>query len=348
MFVKRLRGGFRVQNNSTLNLRGNSTLLWSDVTTFAGSYGLQMIRRSLFLFLAVLSAGVQAQVSVSGELSVLQYANHGRDAYQGLHFKRPDGTTFTPLDEGLRFYEPDTNSLSPDKQYSVVNFSTEGDLAGPSGVSAHSEYLCAFVRMKDGCVVHVAQDAVCGGEWRPPHRWSVNIEPIFDNPPNATDIYAAYSSKHKTGYQISQPPILAYLAEGTAFDNLLVCDPPSVDNRSAYSGMLVQLQRDGDTESAGKLKKALTSRLNGTSTHVVPVESGAWVGHAVISKRAYLYAMPEKSSVTRGYLAQGDSVLVNESSLSKGFVASRYRRKTGSVIERWIRCEDVNACPAGN
>ncbi|WP_322082524.1 hypothetical protein [Burkholderia sp. BCC1972] len=307
-----------------------------------------MIRRSLLLFSAVLPACVQAQVSVSGESSVLQYTNRGHDAYQDLHFKRSDGTIFTPFDEGLRFYDPGSNSLSPDKQYSIVNFSAEGDLADSSGVSVHSEYLCAFVRMKDGCVVHVAQDAVCGGEWRPPHEWSVNIEPIFDHPPIAADIYAAYSSKHKTGYQISQPPILAYLAEGTAFDNLLACDPPSVGNRSAYLKLLVQLQRDGDTENADKLKRTLTSGRNGTSIHVAPVEPGAWVGHAVISKRAYLYAMPEKSSVTRAYLVQDDSVLVNESSLSSGFVVSRYRQKNGNVIERWIRCEDVNACSIDN
>ncbi|WP_431823235.1 hypothetical protein [Burkholderia sp. F1] len=307
-----------------------------------------MIRRSIFLLLAVLSACVQAQVSVSGESSVLEYTNRGHNAYRSLRFKRPDGTMFTPFDEGLRFYDPGTNSLSPDKQYSIVNFSAEGDLADSSGVSVHSEYLCAFVRMKDGCVVHVAQDAVCGGEWRPPHQWSVNIEPIFDNPPNAADIYAAYSSKHKSGYQTSQPPILAYLAEGTTFGNLLTCDPPSTGNRSAYSKLLVQLQMDGDTENAAKLNRILTSDWNGTSIHVAPAESGAWVGHAVISKKAYLYAMPEKSSVSRAYLVQGDSVLVNESSLSKGFVVSRYRQKNGNIIERWIRCEDVNACCTGN
>ncbi|WP_199541979.1 hypothetical protein [Paraburkholderia kururiensis] len=307
-----------------------------------------MIRGSLFLFLAVLSAHVQAQVNVSGESGALEYANRGHNAYRSLLFKRPDGAMFTPFDEGLRFYEPGTNSLSPDKQYSIVNFSAEGDLADSNSVSVHSEYLCAFVRMKDGCVVHVAQDAICGGEWRPPHQWSVNIEPIFDNPPNAADVYADYSSKHKSGYQTSQPPILAYLAEGTTFENLLACDPPSSGNRSAYSKLIVKLQRDGDTENAAKLKKILTSDRNGTSIHVAPVESGAWVGHAVISKKAYLYAMPEKSSVTRAYLVQGDSVLVNESSLSKGFVVSRYRQENGNIIERWIRCEDVNTCSTGN
>ena len=261
-----------------------------------------MIRKPLFLFLAVLSASVQAQVSVSGESNVLEYANGWHNAYRWLRFKRGDGTMFTPFDDGLRFYGPGTNSLSPDKQYSIVNFSAEGDLTDSSGVSVHSEYLCAFVRMKDGCVVHVAQDAVCSGEWRPPHQWSINVEPIFDNPPNAADTYAVYASKYQSGYHVSQPPILAYLAEGTSFDNLLACDPPNSGNRSAYSKLLVQLQRDGDAENAAKLKKTLSGDRNGTSIHVMPVESDSWVVRAVISKKAYLYAKAEKSSVTRAYL----------------------------------------------
>lgn len=306
-----------------------------------------MIRGSIFLFLTVLSVCVQAQVSVPGESSTLEYTNRGHNAYRSLRFKRPDGTMFIPFDEGLEFYEPSKNSLSPDKQYAIVNFSAEGDLADSSGVSAHSEYMCAFVRMKDGCVVHVAQDAVCGGEWHSPHQWSVNIEPIFANPPNVANIYAAYSSKRKSGYQTSQPPILAYLAEGTTFDNLLACDPPNTGNRSAYSKLLAKLQRDGDAENSAKLKKILADDRNGRSIHVAPVESSVWVGHTVISKKAYLYAMPDKSSVTAAYLVRGDSVLVNESGISKGFVVSRYRQKSGNIIERWIHCEDVSACPAG-
>ncbi|WP_152036649.1 hypothetical protein [Burkholderia pyrrocinia] len=276
-----------------------------------------MIRKSIFMFLAVLSACVQAEISVSGESSILEYANGGNNVYRSLRFKRPDGTMFTPFDEGLIFYKPSANSLSPDRQYSIVSFSAQGDLADSSGVSVHTDYLCAFVRMKDGCVVHVAQDAVCGGEWHPPHQWSINIEPIFDNPPNAADTFAVYASKHKSGYQVSQPPILAYLAEGTAFDNLLACDPPNSGNGSVYSKLLIQLQEDGDTENTAKLKKILSGDRNGTSIHVAQVEPGAWVAHAVISKKAYLYEKPEKSSVARAYLVQGDSVLVNRSSFPR-------------------------------
>ncbi|WP_157655751.1 hypothetical protein [Burkholderia ubonensis] len=309
---------------------------------------MEMISKSIFIFLAVLSACVQAEVNVSDESSVLEYANGGNNVYRSLRFKRPGGTMFTPFDEGLTFYKLGANSLSPDRQYSIVSFSAQGDLADSSGVSVQTEYLCAFVRMKDGCVVHVAQDAVCGGEWHPPHQWSINIEPIFDNSPNAADTYAAYASKHKSGHQFSQPPILAYLAEGTTFDNLLACDPPNSGNRSIYSKLLIRLQGDGDTGNATKLKKILSGGQNEASIHVAQVESGAWVAHAVISKKAYLYEKPEKSSATRAYHVQGDSVLVNRSSLSQGFMASRYRQKNGNIIERWIRCEDVNACSTGN
>lgn len=298
--------------------------------------------------MVLLSACARAQVSVSSGSSVLEYVNGDNDSYRALYFKRTDGTMFSPFDEGLRFYKPDANSLSPDKQYSIVSFSDEGSLDDSSGASLHTEYLCAFVRMKDGCVVHVAQDAVCGGEWHSPHHWSVNIEPIFDNPPNATDTYAAYTSKYKIGHQVSQPPILAYLAEGTTFDNLLACDPLNAGNRKTYSKFFGQLQKDRDAENAAKLKKILSSKQSGTSIHAAPIGSAAWNIHAVIAKRAYFYAKPEKSSVTRAYLVEGDSVLVNESSLSRGFVASRYRQKGGNIIERWIGCEDVNACSIDN
>jgi len=299
------------------------------------------------MLLTVLSACVHAQASVPGGSGSSEYVNGGHNGYRSLRFKAADGTTFTPFDEGLRFYKSDANSLSPDRQYSIVSFSAEGDLDDSNGASMHTEYLCAFVRMKDGCVVHVAQDAVCGGEWHPPHQWSVDTEPIFDNPPNAADTYAAYTSKYKSGSQISQPPILAYLSEGTTFDNLLACDPPNVGNRGVYSKLLAQLQGDGDTENATKLKKILSSGRSGTSIHASPGGQDAWVVHAVISRKAYLYARPEKSSVTRAYLVEGDSVLVNESGLAQGFMPSRYRQKNGNIIERWIRCEDVNACPAG-
>jgi hypothetical protein len=307
-----------------------------------------MTNKYLFVLLAILSTCAQAQVSASGESGALEYTNGGQNGYQSLRFKRPDGTMLSPFDEGLKFGKLGANSLSPDRQYSVVNFSAEGDLDDSRGVSVYSEYLCAFVRMKDGCIVHVAQDAVCGGEWHPPHQWSINIEPIFDNPPNAAHIYAAYTSKYKSGSQVSQPAISAYLAEGTTFDNLLACDPPNAGNRNTYSKLLVQLQRDGDAENTAKLRKILSSDRYGSSIHAMPAEAGTWGAHVVVSRKAYLYAEPEKSSVTKAYLVEGDSVLVNESSLSQGFVQSRYRQKSGNILERWIRCEDVNACSTEN
>lgn len=290
----------------------------------------------------------QAEVIGSKESGVLEYVNGFGSVYRSIRFKRADGSMFNPFDEGLKFYDLRMNSLSPDKKYSIVSFSAEGDLTESSRASKYSQYLCAFVRMKDGGIVHVAQDAVCGGAWRQPHQWSVNIEPIFDHQPNVADIDAANSSKHKSGYQTSQPPILAYLAEGTLFDNLLACDPPSAGNRSAYSKLLIQLQRDGDTENAAKLNRILIADRNSAPIRVAPDESSAWVVHAVISGKEYLYVFPDKSEITRVYLVRGDSVLVDESSLLNGLVLSRYRQKSGSVIERWIECEDVSAYSTGN
>lgn len=294
-----------------------------------------MYSKSLTILVLMLSAGAHAQVSALGGGGILEYADGTQNGYRSLRFKRANGTVVMPFDEGLQFNSLGAASLSPDRQYSIVSFSIGGDLYGSSGVSGYREYLCAFVRMKDGCVVHVTQGEVCGGEWHSPHEWSINSEPIFDNPPNAVNTYAAYASKKKKGSQISKPPILAYLAEGTTFDNLLACDPPNAGNKDVYSKLLAQLKADGDTENAAKL----------TSIQVVPDAQGAWVLHTVISSRAYLYAEAEQSSVTKAFVIEGESVLVNESRFSRGFVLSKYRQKNGNNLERWVRCEDVNACP---
>ncbi|KAF1021332.1 MAG: hypothetical protein GAK30_01953 [Paracidovorax wautersii] len=233
------------------------------------------MNRFFVLALAALAAGLpaHAQVSVPGPSGALVYADGGNGRYQSLTFRRADGRVLSAFDDGLEFaYDPrhDADKLSPDRRYTFVSFSAQGE----DGTAASSEYLCAFVRMDDGCVVHVAQGSVCGGQWQPPHRWTHadgrRAEPVTDHPPKMAEIVAAYASGHKDGSQVSQPRVLAYLAEGTSFDNLLACDPPGADNRNSYSKMLALLKADRDTQNAARLRAALKAGPRPAATHAVP------------------------------------------------------------------------------
>ena len=170
----------------------------------------------------------------------------------------------------MKFYKLGANSLSPDRQYSIVNFSSEGDLADSSSVSVYSQYMCAFVRMKDGCIVHVAQDAVCGENGSRPTSGPLTLNRSSLIHPMQPILHAAYTSKYKSGSQVSQPKITAYLAEGTTFDNVLACDPPNADNKNVYLKLFAKLQRDGDTQNAARLKRILSRDRDDTPIHVVP------------------------------------------------------------------------------
>ncbi|WP_124920359.1 hypothetical protein [Burkholderia stagnalis] len=68
---------------------------------------------------------------------------------------------------------------------------------------------------------------------------------------------------------------------------------------------------------------------------------------AVTVKRAYLYDQPSLQGAGKAYLIAGDRVTAL-GDVKNGYVKFRYVTKKGAVIEKWLRCEDVNYCHQGN
>lgn len=166
------------------------------------------------------------------------------------------------FDVGLNFNyhrQFDVDNISPDKAYAVVHFSETGE---------HEErmskvYLCAFVRMSDGCVVRVAAGEQCGGGWSAPSQWlsplSTNGYDLTQEVPSVDRVYKDYALGRKDLTKVSSPKILSYLLEGTTFDNVLTCDPPGNGNKKVYASMLELLERDGDAYNFLKLRTILNS-----------------------------------------------------------------------------------------
>ncbi|WP_269508457.1 hypothetical protein [Burkholderia sp. IMCC1007] len=63
----------------------------------------------------------------------------------------------------------------------------------------------------------------------------------------------------------------------------------------------------------------------------------------VTVKRAYLYDQPSPEATGKAYLIDGDRVKMLEPA-ENGFVKFRYVAKRGMVLEKWLKCEDVNYC----
>ncbi|MFJ3261736.1 hypothetical protein ACIPK7_15890 [Pseudomonas sp. NPDC086581] len=219
-----------------------------------------------FFGLLLMANGALA-ASLDGPQGSLVYSNKSGGDYHALVFKGESGDLVRPFDVDIN-YSFDSDQVSPDKSYSVVNFSESGVLDSGSRSEAYDVYLCAFVRMSDGCITAVESGEQCGGEWVPPNRWVSQMggetESLFNSPPSIEKTYKEYSAGRKEGSQISNPKVMSYLLEGTSFQNLLVCDPPSESNKSSYKDLLTKLRRDGDVVNV----KALEDTLNKSNIDV--------------------------------------------------------------------------------
>lgn len=217
------------------------------------------ILRLYFLVLPFMIGQVFA-ASLDGQHGSLIYTDKKNGDYHSVVFKAESGRVIRPFDFGIS-YSFDSDQLSPDKSYSVVNFSESGVLDSGGRGDNYSLYLCAFVRMSDGCVAAVESGEQCGGGWISPNRW---VSPLgdangvlFNEPPSVEETYKNYLSGRKDRSQVSNPKVMDYLLEGTSFQNLLVCDPPNERNKSAYNSLLIKLRHDGDEENAKAVEGAL-------------------------------------------------------------------------------------------
>lgn len=297
----------------------------------------------LFALAALTSSGLMAK-DLQGVFGSLVYSDDGLGS---LVYKSSAGDVFEVFDEGLSFnYDGRYGSgdLSPDKSFSIVNFSEVG--VGEDGLS--KKYLCAFVRMSDGCVVDVSVGEQCGGSWGGASQWNSSLSNGYDftkDAPTIDKVYNDYASGRKDLIQVSSPRVLAYFLEGTAFDNILACDPPRDVNKETYLDMLELLARDGDTINFSKLKTAMNKAgmLPKNTALSARVDISGWTQKSIVSERAYLYMSPSSLGVTKAYLIRGDVVAIYLKSINS-FVEVRYQQKGGRLIEKWMRCQDVDFC----
>lgn len=303
----------------------------------------------LSLIVLLLLTNKVLAASIDGESGSLIYSNKEGGNYHSLVFKAKSGELVKPFDVGLN-YSFDGDRLSPDKSYSIVNFSESGVLdSGRDDAAAHGLYLCAFVRMSDGCITAVESGEQCGGEWVAPNRWSStpgsSNDSLFNEAPSIAKFYKAYLSGQRNRSRVSNPRVISYLLEGTSFQNLLACDPPNEGNKGVYGDLKVQLKRDGDIASAEAIEEAQSNidKLQESAGVGELKNLKGWIQKSVLPEQSYLYKSPSAAAITRAYLIRGDVVFVEDKSVGS-FVKLRYKRGSGEVIERWVRCEDVGSC----
>jgi hypothetical protein len=194
----------------------------------------------------------------------LIFANGTDGTYNSLYYETSKGGRLDIFDSGLTFeyVEGASRYLSPSRMYFFVSFSETGSIEDDvSAAVEHKEYLCAFVRMSDGCVVRVDSGEVCGGKWDIASQWigldGSGTEDLNTRQPTVIKVFGDYSSRIKDASVSSSPKIMKYLPEGTAFDNLLACDPVNSKNQKYYKNLLKLLWRDSNSIDAKKVIEAM-------------------------------------------------------------------------------------------
>ncbi|VVN45851.1 hypothetical protein [Pseudomonas fluorescens] len=236
---------------------------------------------------------------------------------------------------GGTFERQDPPNLSPDGNFVLLSQIESGEVEVSNNTFVpHEVAYCDLVYVHSGCIVARETGEFCGGAFSRDGRWDNSLYPDF----NLTAAIPRVSTYAEGKMEITDSP-------GSSLENLLVCDPPRDVNRKTYSDMLQLLERDGDTSNVAKLKTVMnTASIRSAEEGSSPATKANDVKvKSVISEKAYLYRSPLLSDKTASYLIRGDVVSVL-SNTNNSFVKFRYTQKNGAVIEKWIRCEDVDSC----
>jgi len=222
------------------------------------------MKYSIFSLIVIFGGANATADQITGLSPRLEYET--REGDNLLIYKSAKGETYKVFDHGLNFHynlKDQSSHNSTDGLYSIIPFSEIGtqEIDDDNDTSSNPQevtfYLCAFIRLSDGCITRTETGEQCGGEWGDGHTWHSRLyrdnSYLFESNTTAENVYRDYSSRRLDSIIVSSPRILAYLMEGTAFDNLLTCDPPTTKNVQTYIELRDALQADGDMENSGKI-----------------------------------------------------------------------------------------------
>jgi hypothetical protein len=120
-----------------------------------------------------------------------------------------------------------------------------------------------------------------------------------------------------------------YVAEKDGSINFIE-DGKKVNNRSYFSGT-----SESDKNSLTTITRRILPSWKAAADH----ESNNYF--SVVSERAYLYDRPLPQAAGKAYLIAGDKV-ETLGSPHDGYIKFRYIAKNGNIIEKWMKCIDIN------
>lgn len=168
-----------------------------------------------------------AKPEKSSGSKILQYGDPIGEQYRTLTIF--DGTKVVrtlrgEVEKGGVFERAEVPVLSPDGNFALLNQIESGEVETSSGAIIHHEVAyCDLLDVRSGCIIAKETGEFCGGTFSSDGKWDNQLYPEFNLAAETPK-----AKKYVDGMQrFSDSP-------ASSFDNLLLCDPPNINNISDY------------------------------------------------------------------------------------------------------------------
>ncbi len=264
----------------------------------------------------------------------------GREVF---HF--PDDSSFNIIpinNDSIGFsqtWAASREDVSPSGQFVLIGRFEVGAVdSGVSGANSATQY-CSVLEIPSGCVYEDQAGEICGAGWKRDHpaQWGDEEESkvmLKNSRPSAKKLIEFINS--------GRPEKSLLDSDIFAAENLMRCDPLSLDNHEAYQEIAAALHASGAQFAAHSIYTAL-SKMHATSAP--PVNNNKILNVVYISvPRATLYFEPNEASAAPAYLIKNDRVIVLQQS-PIGWAYVDYINSSGSHLLRWIKADDLAIKP---
>ncbi len=262
---------------------------------------------------------------------------------EAFHF--PDGSFFNIIPRSYdsigfsQTWAASKEDVSPSGQFILIGRFEVGAVDdGVAGANSAIQY-CSVLEIPSGCVYEDQAGEICGAGWKRGYQaqWGGEEESklmLQDSRPSAKKLLKFINSRQ------SEKSLLE--ADSFAAENLMRCDPLSLDNYQAYQKISEELHASGAQFTARSIDMAL-SKMHATSTP--PVDNNRSLNSFYISvPRATLYSEPNEASAVPAYLIKNDRVTVLQQS-PIGWAYVDYINSSGRHLLRWIKADDLAIKP---
>lgn len=112
-----------------------------------------------------INASEPTSTNISADGGIVTFENAIKDTWRSVYYSNQSVNKHQILKEHTSFATPESDSLSANKKYLVINAVDSGTVEHGKQKELYDRAYCIFVKMDVGCIVKKETGEFCGGFW---------------------------------------------------------------------------------------------------------------------------------------------------------------------------------------